>query len=161
MNDVVIGKGRLAGKGIYAARDFADGEMVMSYNLKELSQEEFNTLPASEHMFAHSFYGKIYLYPKPARYVNHSANPNTRQDFERLCDYATSPIKKGEMITTNATVEIHRELSTFLEAYEKGNPITNLQWTKRGYRNAACSYVINGAKKTLILKRIDGNWVNF
>ena len=115
MNNIFLGKGKLTGKGVYAARDFAKGELVMSYNLKELSQVDFSALPKSEHMFTHSFYGKVYLYPEPARYVNHSADPNTQQDISRMCDFATRPIKKGEMITTNATKEIENEIQTFIE----------------------------------------------
>ena len=157
MNYLVIGTGKLAGKGVYADRDFAEGELVMSYRLKELLAEEFKALPASEHMFTHSFWGKVFLYPQPARYINHSANPNTRQDLAKQCDYATRPIKKGEMITTDATAEIQNELSTFLEVYEKV-PIKDVQWLKMGYRNAVCGYSAKGKKKTLTLKRIDGNW---
>jgi len=157
MNDVVIGKGKLAGKGVYANRDFKKNEIVMSYHLKELTPEEFNNLPISEHMFTHSFWGKIYLYPEPSRYVNHSPNPNTTQDLKKMYDYATRDIKKGEMITTNATNEIENELTTFLEAYET-NPIKNLELLKKGYRNAIIKYECNNHTKTLTLKRIDGNW---
>ena len=157
MSDVVIGKGKLAGKGVYAARDFKEKELVMSYRLKELTQDEFNALPISEHMFTHSFWGKIYLYPEPARYVNHSAKPNTRQDFKMTSDYAIRPIKKGELITTNGTVEIQNELKTFLEIYEEAS-ISGLHWLKIGYRNAVCSYTYRGVKKVLTLKRINGNW---
>ena len=57
MKDVVIGKGKLAGKGVYAARDFKKGELVISYNLKSLTQGEFDLLPKSEQMFVHSFWG--------------------------------------------------------------------------------------------------------
>lgn len=157
MNDVVIGIGKLAGKGVYASRDFEAGELVMKYNLQELPQEEFNNLPLGEQMFTHSFWGKIYLYPEPARYVNHSPKPNTRQDLKKMCDYAIRPIKKGEMITTNATTEIHNEIETFLEVHENKKP-TNIQWIKLGYRNAICVYDINGKTRQLTLKRVDGNW---
>ncbi|MFO0971068.1 MAG: DUF4440 domain-containing protein [Candidatus Saccharimonadales bacterium] len=119
MSDVYIGKGKLAGKGVYAARDFKKGEPVKEWNLKELSQADFDTLPKSEHMFVHSFWGKMWLFPEPSRYTNHSANPSVVSDFEKQCDYAARPIKKGEMITVNATDEIKFELQTFLKAYEQ------------------------------------------
>jgi len=158
MNDVTIGTGKLAGKGVYAARDFSEGELVKPYNLKPLTQPQFDSLPKSERMFVHSFWGKMYLFPEPSRYTNHSADPNTRSDLEKMCDYAIRPIKKGEMITTNATEEIQNELTTFLETYEKIGSIRDLQWLKVGYRNAACTYIAKDVKKTLTLKRIDGNW---
>ncbi len=157
MNDVIVGNGKLAGKGIYAAHDFEEGDIVMQYNLQELSQEEFNNLPQEERMFTHSFWGKIYLYPEPARYVNHSPKPNTQQDLLKMCDYAIRLIKKGEMITTNATIEIRREIETFIDVFENKKP-EDLKWLKLGYRNAICTYNANGKSKQLILKRVDGNW---
>ncbi len=157
MSDLVIGPGKLSGKGVYAGRNYGQGEVVMSYNLRQLSVKEFNSLPKEEQIFTHSFWGKIYLYPEPARYVNHSATPNTRQDLEKMCDYAVRPIKKGEMITTNATQEIQKELETLLEV-RLDHPIQSLKWTKLGYRNASCEYTVQGKRRSMNLKRISGNW---
>ena len=120
MADVYIGKGKLAGKGVYAGRDYSKGELIKPWNLKELTQDEFDALPKNEHMFTHSFNGKIYLFPEPSRYTNHSASPNAVSDYEKQCDYALRDIKKDEMITINATDEIKYELKTFL------NPATDL-----------------------------------
>jgi hypothetical protein len=156
MSDVIIGKGKLAGKGIYAARDFKEGELVKPYNLKPLTQAEFDALPRSEQMFTHSFWGQIYLFPEPSRYTNHSANPNTKSDLKKMCDYAIRPIKKGEMITTNATLEVRNEIETFVEVYEQA-PLTKFKWLKGGYRNATVSYNVGNKTKELTLKR-DGNW---
>lgn len=156
--DVYIEKGKLAGKGVYAARDFEVGEVVKYYHLKELTQSEFNELPDKEKMFVHSFWGKMYLFPEPSRYTNHSANPNTESDLKQMCDVAIKPIKKGEMITTNATKEIQKELETFVEAYEKTKKILDFKWLKGGYRNATISYSVHGQRKEYRLKRIDGNW---
>lgn len=103
MNDVYIGKGNLTGKGVYAARDFEAGEVVISYNLTELSKEKYGSLPENEKMFTHTHHGKVMLYGEPERYVNHSDNPNTRQDLERGCDVAIRDIAKDEMITTDAS----------------------------------------------------------
>jgi hypothetical protein len=50
--------------------------------------------------------------------VNHSDTPNTYQDFDAQCDIALRPIEQGEFITTDATKETDRELSTFLGTYE-------------------------------------------
>lgn len=118
MADVFIGKGKLASKGVYAARDFKKGELVKAYNLKPLTQTEYDALPQSERMFTHSFWGQIYLFPEPSRYTNHSVNPNTRSDLKKMCDYTIRPIKKGEMVTTNATVEVHNEVETFMKVNE-------------------------------------------
>ena len=103
MNDVTIGRGNLAGKGVYTNSDIKEGEIVIKYNLKLLTKDEYNNLPKGEKMFIHKHYGQVHLYSEPERYVNHSKNPNTYQDLERQCDIALRDIKKGEAITTNAT----------------------------------------------------------
>ena len=114
---VVIGKGKLAGKGVYAARDFEKGELVVPYHLNELTQAEFDALPDGEWEWTHTFYGKIYHFPEPERYVNHDENPST-YPTPGVGDVALRPIKKGEAITSNDKIELQRELDTFLEAYE-------------------------------------------
>ncbi len=103
MSEVLIGKGKLAGKGVYANRDFKKDEVVIKYNLKALSEDEFKKLPKSEKMFTHQQWGQMYLYSEPERYVNHSENPNTYPDHKLQSDVALRDIKKGEMITTDAT----------------------------------------------------------
>lgn len=158
MKDVYIGKGKLAGKGVYAARDFKEGELVKYWDLKPLNQAEFDALPKSEHMFVHSFGGEMFLFPEPSRYTNHSANPTVRSDFEKQCDYAMQDIKKDEPITVNAKLEIHYELETFVNTYEQAT-VANFKLVKGGYRNAVVSYVLSdGQQTTLTLKRVKGNW---
>lgn len=103
MSDLIIGKGKLAGKGVYAYRDFKKDEIVIKYNLKSLTQEEFEALPNEEKMFTHIHHDQIDLYSEPERYVNHSDEPNTNPDHEIHADVAIRDIKKGEMITTDAT----------------------------------------------------------
>ena len=103
MNNVYIGKGNLAGKGVYANKDFKKGEVVIAYNLRQLSVEEYQKLLEIERMFVHVHHGNIYLYGKPERYVNHSDNPNTYQDLEKGCDIALRYITKDEVITTDAS----------------------------------------------------------
>ncbi len=118
MSDVTIGSGTHAGKGVYAGRDFDEGERVLAYNLQELSQAEFDALPDSEREWTHSFGGKIYLFPTLARYVNHSDDPSTLPDHTRNGNYALRPIKRCEAITIDNNVELQHELDTFLAAYE-------------------------------------------
>lgn len=103
MSDLIISKGHLGGKGVYANRDFKEGEVVIKYNLKPLTKEGYKNLPKSEKLFTHTHWGVIYLYLEPDRYVNHSKDPNTYQDLINKCDIALKDIKKGEMITTDAT----------------------------------------------------------
>lgn len=119
MSDVIIGKGDYKGKGIYANRDFKKGELVLPYNLKELTQEEFDALSDDEWMWTHCFHGKIYLFPEPARYVNNHKDPSTKPDHDKDGNVALRDIKKGEPITIDNDVELQYELDTFLEVYEK------------------------------------------
>lgn len=102
MSDVHIGIGNLHGKAVFASRDFDKGETVISYRLRPLTEEEFRALPEEEKDFVHTHFGMKYLYSDPERYVNHSDDPNTRQDIDAQCDIAVRFIKKGEMITTDA-----------------------------------------------------------
>ena len=65
----------------------------------------------------HSYGGRRWLYPPPARWVNHADQPSCYPDFARGCDVALRPIKVGEAITIDATQETSFELSTFFDAY--------------------------------------------
>lgn len=103
MNQVTIGKGNLAGKGVYANRDFKKGEVVIQYHLTLLTKEAYARLPKTEKMFTHKHGDTIHLYSEPERYVNHSKHPNTYQDLVKQCDIALQDIQKGEIITTDAT----------------------------------------------------------
>jgi hypothetical protein len=118
MDDVYIGEGSLAGRGVYASQAFAEGEVVLSYRLRRLSRHEYLALPETDRLFVHSYWGERYQYPAPACYVNHSDSPNTYQDFDEQCDIALRRIEAGEFITTDAHKETYRELTTFLTAYQ-------------------------------------------
>lgn len=104
MRDVVIGEGKLAGKGVYAGRNFKKGEVVIKYNLKPLTKEEYKSLPDKEKMFTHTHWGQTYLYSELERYVNHNPkDPNIYADLVNQADVALRDIKKGETITGDAT----------------------------------------------------------
>lgn len=103
VQEVIIGEGKMSGKGVYANKDFKKGEVVIQYSLQPLTSEEWEKLPESEKMFTHTHWGQMYLYSEPERYVNHSATPNTCQDLVKKQDIALRDIKKGEMITGDAT----------------------------------------------------------
>ena len=52
-----IGDGALAGRGVYATREFAPGDLVVPYGLVELTQARFDALPEAEREWTHSFWG--------------------------------------------------------------------------------------------------------
>lgn len=99
MNDVYIGNGELQGKGVYAARNFKQGEVVIQYELTPLTLSEYKALAESEQMFTHTVNGQILLYPEPARYVNHTETPNVYNDHVKSADIALRDITAGELIT--------------------------------------------------------------
>lgn len=102
MNDVTVGPGSMSGKGLYAARDFRKGEVVIKYELRPLTFKELKALPPEEYAATHNVNGQIYLYPEPARYASHSENPNVENDHEQRVDRALRDIKAGELITIDA-----------------------------------------------------------
>lgn len=100
--DVTVGQGPMSGKGLYAARDFKKGEVVLTYELKPLSFQEFKVLSPDDYAATHNVNGQLYLYPEPARYVSHSEKPNVRNDHKQQADIALRDIKAGELITVDA-----------------------------------------------------------
>jgi SET domain-containing protein len=105
MSDLILKKSKIGQfeKGVFANRNFEKGEVVIKYDLKPLTEEEFKKLQKSEKQFTHKHGSQIYLYSSPARYVNHSSNPNTIQNLKKQFDIALRDIKKGEEITTDSS----------------------------------------------------------
>jgi hypothetical protein len=114
-----VGPGKVGGRAVYAAREFEAGEVVVAFELQTLTLERFRELTTDEQIFVHSYGGQRWLYPAPARWVNHADQPSCYQDFERSCDVALRRIMVGEPITIDAPTETDHELSTFSEAYVK------------------------------------------
>ena len=102
-SDVLVKRGKISGKGVFANRNFRKGEKVIKYKLTPLTEKAFNHLSKSERNFVHKQEGVRYLYSSPERYVNHSTSPNTIQDIKNRCDLAKRYIKRGEEITTDST----------------------------------------------------------
>ena len=102
-HSVFLGEGEMFGKGVYANKDFKKGEVVIQYNLRSLSKDEYNNLLDEDKNFVHVHWGVKYLYGVPERYVNHSSDPNTLSDLRNKCDVAVRDIKSGEQITTDSS----------------------------------------------------------
>jgi len=99
MEDVIVKKSKIHGRGVFANKDFKKGEIVIKYNLKKLTEEEFNNLSERGKHYTSKENREYLLFPSPERYVNHSCNPNTNPINK--CDVAIKDIKKGEEITTD------------------------------------------------------------
>ncbi|MEK6889941.1 MAG: SET domain-containing protein-lysine N-methyltransferase [Nanoarchaeota archaeon] len=99
MNNLIVNNSTIHGKGVFANKDFKKGEVVIKYNLKKLTKEQFDNLSEEEKHFTSIKEDKIYLFPSPERYVNHSCESNTNPSSDG--DIAIKNIKSGEEITTD------------------------------------------------------------
>jgi len=105
--EIIVKDSKIQGKGAFANRDFKKGEIVIKYNLKPLTKEEFQNLSEKEKHYTDFHDGRYWLFQIPERYVNHSCDANTEQvlDQEIKCDRAIKDIKIGEEITADYTKE--------------------------------------------------------
>jgi hypothetical protein len=88
------------GLGVFSKRDFRKGEVVVRWNLKIITREEYEMLPEEERLyFTHKRSNVIFLYPEPGRHVNRSGNPNLLADFGKQADVALRDILKGEELS--------------------------------------------------------------
>jgi predicted enzyme related to lactoylglutathione lyase len=104
--DLTTGEGQMNGKGLYAAREFKKGEVVLKVELKPISFKELKSLSADEYLAAHNINGQIYIFGGGlARYVNHSDSPNVVLDLEQGADIALRDITVGEKITADTRLD--------------------------------------------------------
>jgi SET domain-containing protein len=102
MKDVIVKKSPLHGKGVFAARDFKKGELILKWNLSNiLTKKQMEKLSKKEKDHVDKYGKKYILHGTPERFVNHSCKPNTQPS--RLGDVAIRKIKKGEEITSDYT----------------------------------------------------------
>lgn len=98
MDKVVIKKSNINKKGVFANRNFNKGEIVIFWNPKIISKDEFSALNKKEQHYIVKRFGKYLLMQSPEKFVNHSCKPNTK--VMKNCDVAILDIKKGEEITS-------------------------------------------------------------
>ena len=99
MDNLIIKKSKIQGKGIFANKDFKKGEIVLRWTPKRLIKEEADKLTTKQKHYLYQEKNKYFLMQSPEKYVNRSCNANTIP--ENLCDVAVRSIKKGEEITSN------------------------------------------------------------
>ncbi|MAG60345.1 hypothetical protein CL619_01020 [archaeon] len=100
-SDVVIQKSGIEGKGLFANRKFKKGELVIKWNLNIiLTKEEVKKISENERRYVYPLKDKFLLQQPPARYVNHSCDPNTKV-VDDSSDVALRDIEKGEEITSD------------------------------------------------------------
>ncbi|MFH1276051.1 MAG: SET domain-containing protein [Candidatus Woesearchaeota archaeon] len=105
--DVEIRDSKINGKGVFALKDFKKGEIVIKWDLsKVLTDKEVTNLSEDEKKYLDFTNGKHVLQQPPARYVNHSCNPNTSVEIIKFCDVAIKDIKKEEEITSDYSTQL-------------------------------------------------------
>ncbi|MBI4164081.1 MAG: SET domain-containing protein, partial [Candidatus Aenigmarchaeota archaeon] len=96
MNVIVKGS-EIDGKGVFAARDFKRGEVVLDWSDSPiLTPEQAEKISEEDKKYIYYNGDKRVLVRPPARFVNHSCDPNTFiRDFFGI---AKKDIKKGDEI---------------------------------------------------------------
>ena len=103
MEQVVVKDSPIHGRGVFASRRIEPGEVVIDGCREVLSDEAVKTLPVEERVFLSVMDGQNILMKPPARFVNHSCNPNTRGGDRR--DIAIRMIEEGEEVTVDYVAE--------------------------------------------------------
>jgi SET domain-containing protein len=103
MEKVVVRHSPIHGRGVFAARRIAPGEVVIDGCRELLSDDAMESLPTEERLFLSIINGHHILMKPPARYVNHSCNPNARGTD--LCDVAIRAIEIGDEVTVDYVAE--------------------------------------------------------
>lgn len=104
-DDVIVKDSDIEGKGVFALRDFREGEIVLRWDTsRTLSKSLIEKLNDEEKKYISFIEGKYVVMQEPEKYVNHSCEPNTTA--KNFCDVATRDIKEGEEITGDYTEEL-------------------------------------------------------
>ncbi len=104
-SNVIVSNSVIHGRGLFAARDFEAGEKILSWAecAEILSDQAARDLPTHEQKFLSYINGQNILFKEPARFINHSCNPNLhgKDGF----DVAIRSIKKGEELSADYVLE--------------------------------------------------------
>lgn len=101
MNNVVIKKSKIHGRGVFANRTFRKGEIVLRWDTTHrVSKAQVERLTKTMKTYLNrDTRGRRILLQSPERYVNHSRRPNTA--VKACADIARRTIRRGEEITSN------------------------------------------------------------
>ena len=89
------------GKGVFAIRRFQPGETVVKWDMSHpLTDAELKALPEHDLAYVTRCSGTFILMQPPAKFVNHSCDPNTRATDDGR-DVAIREIQPGDEITSD------------------------------------------------------------
>jgi SET domain-containing protein len=112
MADVIIAGSQIHGLGVFATRDFAEGEIILPIDDSRVVDAEHPLRPESGEHSYHCDYlagGKTVLMRSPERHINSCCDPNT---YVRTIDgarhvVARKPIKPSDEITYEYIIDCH------------------------------------------------------
>ncbi|MCX6763456.1 MAG: hypothetical protein NTZ97_01850 [Candidatus Moranbacteria bacterium] len=99
MKKVIVKKSKIHGKGVFAAKDFKEGETVLAWKPKRISEGQLSKLPKEQKKYIAFSNGWYFLMQPPEKYVNYSCEANTLMG--KKCDIAKRNIRQGEEITSD------------------------------------------------------------
>ena len=110
--DVTVGKSKINGVGVFAARDFTVGEIILAIDDSRIVDEKHPLRPESGELDYHCDYladGKVVYMRSPERHINSSCDPNvfvkTINDIRYVV--ALEPIKANDEITCDYIIDCH------------------------------------------------------
>jgi hypothetical protein len=103
MEKVVVQHSPIQGLGVFATRRIEPGEIIIDGCREVLTEEAVKALPTEERIFLAVMDGRNILMIPPARFVNHSCNPNARGTDQH--DVAIRVIEAGEEVTVDYVAE--------------------------------------------------------
>ena len=103
MVTVVVQRSPIHGRGVFAVRRIEAGEVVIDGCREVLTDAALESLSPEERMFLSVVDGQTILMKPPARFVNHSCDPNARGTARH--DVAIRVIEPGEEVTVDYVAE--------------------------------------------------------
>ena len=105
MERIVVKHSPIHGRGVFATTRIDAGDVIIDWSecSEVLSDGALTALPSAERIFVSVIDGQNILFKPPARFVNHSCNPNARGGDRH--DIAIRVIEAGEEITVDYVAE--------------------------------------------------------
>lgn len=102
---VVVKSSKIHGQGLFAEKGFKRGDVILEWAscTKFPTAEQVEDLPSDERKYLSYIEDRYVLFLPPARFVNHSCNPNAKGGGN--CDVAACDIAAGEEITVDYVAE--------------------------------------------------------
>jgi hypothetical protein len=111
MENVVVKKSRISGKGVFAARSFKKGDEILEIDDSHVVTDPSKLTKEQYEFLDYLADGKIVFMQIPERYINHSCDSNSYDKTVKGTRkvIAIRGIKKGEEITFDYSINGYNE----------------------------------------------------